>query len=118
MKDAPIPAVLTLWSLGHSASNIAERLGFPNHKHVTRIIEHARSIRDPRAVLHAASNGRLIGRPGRMKTLPPSVVVPAIGKPFCVNGHARTPENVTSQHQCRACKRIQYAAYDKKRRAK
>jgi hypothetical protein len=78
MKAAPIPLVLDLWSLGHSASQIAEMLGFPNGRQVTKIVAKARSIGDRRAVLHVAANNRLIGRPGRMNPPPLANVVPAL----------------------------------------
>lgn len=124
MKGAPIPATLDLWSLGHSAGEVARMLDFPNHKHVARIVEHARSIRDPRAVLHAATNGRLIGRPGHQPMLAAVEVVPSIvalrrsvpkknGRPiqeFCKAGHPRTAENVTPARQCRLCRAIQNKA--------
>jgi hypothetical protein len=62
----PVPLILDLWSLGHSASDIAARVGLPNGKHVTRIVHDARLIGDPRAVLHMhPRTERLIGRPGR-----------------------------------------------------
>src|SRR5258706_4875011 len=62
----PVPLILDLWSLGHSASDIAARVGLPNGKHVTRIVHDARLIGDPRAVLHKhPRTERLIGRPGR-----------------------------------------------------
>lgn len=58
----PVLAILDLWSLGHSAGDIARRMGLPNHKRVTRIVAQARAIRDRRAVLHRAKGGRLLGR--------------------------------------------------------
>ena len=61
MKDAPIPITLDLWALGHSAEQIAEALGYPNGKHVTRIVEKARSLGDPRAVYHAQGT-RILGK--------------------------------------------------------
>jgi hypothetical protein len=61
MKNAPIPLVLDLWSLGHIAADIAEKCGLPNAKHVTRIVDNARRLRDPRAVLHCYPNGRVVG---------------------------------------------------------
>lgn len=101
MKNAPILTTLDLWALGHSASQIAEMLGFPNHKHVTRIVERARSIGDTRAVLHKAKNGRLIGRPARMMPPPLANVVPALPqKPLCPRGHEK--EN----GRCRICNMI------------
>lgn len=119
MKNAPIIAALDLWSLGHSASQIAEMLGFPNHRQVSLIVERARSIGDKRAVLHAAANKRLIGRPGRMIVPPVANVVPALGKPICAHGHPRTPENVTDLHRCRECHRIRgRAAYERARRTR
>lgn len=61
MKDAPIPLTLDLWALGHSAKQIAEALGYPNSKHVTRIVENARSIGDLRACYHAHGT-RILGK--------------------------------------------------------
>lgn len=61
MRDAPITLTLQLWSLGHCADDIAEKLGFPNAKHITRIISQARRLRDPRAVLHCYPTGRVVG---------------------------------------------------------
>lgn len=61
MKNAPILLVLDLWSLGHSASDCADRLGFPNPKHVARIIANARQIKDKRGVLHCYPCGRVAG---------------------------------------------------------
>lgn len=110
MRDAPIIPALDLWSLGHSASQVAEMLGFPNHKHVTRIVEHARSIGDKRATLHVASNGRLIGRPGRMAIPPVAIPVPALPQTkqeACKRGHARTAESVDPQRRCRECRKIE-----------
>jgi hypothetical protein len=63
--DLPVSLILDLWSLGHSASDVAERVGC-HRKQVSRIVAQARSIRDPRAVLHKEpGNNRLIGRAGR-----------------------------------------------------
>jgi len=123
MKDSPILGVLDLWSLGHSATQIAKMLGLPNFLHVERIIRQARRIGDKRAVLHFAGNGRLIGRPGRdgrkvrkrTRVINKLEVVPALPrKTHCVRGHLRTPENVTANYQCIACVEEQKAA----RRAK
>lgn len=61
MKNAPILLVLDLWSLGHAAPDVADQLGFPNHRHVTRIIARAREIKDKRAVLHCYPCGRVAG---------------------------------------------------------
>lgn len=57
----PIPLILDLWSLGHSANHIADAVGLPNHKHVARIVEHARAIGDVRAVYHAHGT-RILGK--------------------------------------------------------
>lgn len=105
MKNAPIPLVLDLWSLGHTAAVVAVMAGLPNHKHVTRIVKHARDIGDKRAVLHVAGNGRLIGRAGRMERPPVAIPVPALTKPLCIAGHARTPDNVDGAGHCFECNR-------------
>lgn len=102
MKDAPIIPTLDLWSLGHSAREIAEMLGFPDHKHVTRIVERARSIGDRRAVLHASTSGRLIGRAGHMRQPPLANVVPALRALTCKRGHPRTRKNLKGG-RCREC---------------
>lgn len=106
MKNAPIPLTLELWACGFSASQIAEKLGYPNHKHVARIVERARSINDPRAVLHAAKNGRLIGRPGRMASPPFAEIVPSSRALACRIGHPQTAKNVGAQGKCLECNRI------------
>lgn len=109
MKDAPIPLVLDLWSLGHSASSIAEKLGFPNFRHIERIVRHARSINDPRATLHASTAGRLIGRPGNGPH-PEAEIVPAITALRCPAGHPKSRENIahwgaSGWGKCRVCQR-------------
>ena len=109
MKHVPIPLVLDLWALGHSASDVARKVGLPNHRHVARIVERARSINDPRAVLHAAKNGRLIGRPGRMAAPPLVEIVPSSRALACHAGHPQTAENIGSQGNCLECGRIRDA---------
>lgn len=107
MKRAPIIAALDLWSIGHSAGEIARMLGFPNHKHVTRIVAQARKIRDPRAVLHAAKNGRLIGRAGHRLVLAAVEVVPSSTALACKAGHPQIAANVIRRSgHCRLCKRL------------
>lgn len=126
MTDAPILLVLTLWSLGHSASDVAARTGLPSHKAVTRVVAQGRMIHDPRAVLHCGANGRLLGRPGRdgttirrgAKTVGRREVVMLISKAapkpepksrkkaICSRGHARAPDNVGANGGCLACKRL------------
>ena len=107
MKGAPIPLVLDLWALGHSQGQIAAMVGFPNRRHVERIISHARTIGDPRAVRHATGD-RVLGKritdrvPRAKKRIDGFVVVPALGKPLCLRGHARTPENLRGD-RCRIC---------------
>lgn len=123
MKDVPIPLVLDLWSLGHSAGDIAERLGLPNHRHVSRIVQLARAIGDKRAVLHHAKDGRLIGRPGRTgkrvrknaKSIGGVEATLLIGRTMCRRGHTRTPDNIGSDWHCLACQRLAYAAKRKNR---
>jgi hypothetical protein len=109
----PIPLVLDLWSLGHSAGDIAQRLAVPGgHKGVTRIVAHARELGDPRAVLHCGENGRLLGRPGRdgttirrgaktVKKKEAVILLPKPTIPRCKRGHERTERG-----ECRACKKI------------
>ena len=105
----PVPLVIQLWSLGHSAKAVAEMVGLPNGRHVARIIAHARSIDDPRAVFHVDRRGRLLG-----KGIPPSerkvkrrqkefrgfLIVPVLPltRPTCANGHTRPPGT-----PCRTC---------------
>jgi hypothetical protein len=112
VTDAPIPLVLQLWSIGHSASQIAEMVGLPSHKAVTRIIAQAREIGDPRAILHCGANGRLLGRPGRTgrkaskyghKVAGKEVVtlLPKPTIPVCRRGHERTERG-----ECKTCKRM------------
>lgn len=128
MKNAPIITALDLWSLGHSASEIADMLGFPNFRHVARIVANARSIADPRAALHMASTGRLIGRAGHMGLPPSAERVPSIAaleidarpkpkprkrsrykrkitKKQCVRGHPRNRQTVDGFGHCLACPR-------------
>lgn len=58
--------------------------------------------------------------------MPPKFVPPP-RKEFCIKGHARTPENVTSRGACKVCQKIrdaartldpQYKAYQKAYRGK
>lgn len=116
MKNAPILLALDLWSLGHSAAAVAQMVGLPNHKHVTRIVQRARSIGDKRAVLHVADNGRLIGRAGHAMIPPVAIPVPALGKALCAAGHPRVPENLSSAGHCKTCKRLQDAERYRKRK--
>lgn len=111
-EPAPVPLVLTLWALGHSASQVAQMVGLPSHKAVTRIIAQARAIGDPRAVIHCGENGRLLGRPGRdgrkvskrgHKVAGKEVVtlLPKPTIPMCKRGHERTERG-----PCMICKRF------------
>jgi hypothetical protein len=116
----PIPLVLDMWSLGHSAGDIAKRLAIPGgHKGVTRIVEHARELGDKRAVLHCGASGRLLGRPGRdgtkirrgAKTVHGKEVAMLIPKPppaVCKYGHDR--RGTKSGQRCRECHRLVMAA--------
>lgn len=105
----PVPLVLDLYSLGHSAKDVAEKLGLPNGRHVARIVAHARSIADPRAVYHVDRTGRLLGKgiaPAerkigrRQKEFRGFLIVPVISltRPACRNGHQRP-----SGTPCRVC---------------
>jgi len=115
----PVPLVLDLWALGHSAGDIVGRLDLPNVKHVERVVRNARSIRDPRAVLHADSNGRLIGRAAYSSVLAAVEVVPSIvalrlpvekgspGRPvslICKNGHPRAGNVI--DRSCKTCRQL------------
>lgn len=86
MKNAPIPLVLDLWSLGHIAADIAEKCGLPNAKHVTRIVDNARRLRDPRSVLHCYPTGRVVGNLRKAINIladwPELAVVEVIGAPL------------------------------------
>lgn len=107
---APVPLVLDLWALGHSARDIGEKLGI-TRKRVSKIVEQARDIGDPRAVLHAGKNGNLIGRPGRMAVPPRGEVVPSTAALVCRAGHPQTRMNVDDHGHCLPCRRI----YDRQR---
>ena len=75
----PVPLVLDLWSIGHSALDISEKLGLPNGRHVARIIKHARSIGDSRAVFHMDRTRLLLGKgisPAERKVAPAPEGVP------------------------------------------
>jgi hypothetical protein len=112
MTDAPVTLTLDLWAQGHSAAEIAEMVGHASHKAVTRIVEHARQIGDPRAVYHHASL-RLIGKgiPERDRFLTPlqktyrGVKVVALKQkptiPVCKRGHERTEPG-----ECWPCKKL------------
>jgi hypothetical protein len=108
MTDAPVPLVLDLWALGHSASQIAQMVGLPSHKVVSRIVAQARAIGDPRAVFHCGENGRLLGRPGRTGLTASKRGHRAAGKEVvtrlptpCKRGHGRTESG-----PCMTCKRF------------
>lgn len=106
MNAVPIPAVLDLWSLGHSARQIAEMLGFSSCKRVNQIVDQARDIGDPRATLHVGKNGRPIGRSALVLADHPEVeVVQALPAAKCRHGHLKTPENVDRHSNCLECKR-------------
>ena len=50
-KELPVNLVLNLWQYGCTASPIANVLGLYSAKVVTKIVDQARKMRDPRAVL-------------------------------------------------------------------
>ena len=110
-EPTPVPLVLDLWSLGHSAGDISNRIGIPR-KRVTFIVAEARSIGDPRAVLHCGQNGRLLGRPGRdgttirrgaktVKRKEVAMLLPKPTIPVCKRGHEREERG-----ECWPCKKI------------
>lgn len=129
-----IPAALTLdmWSTGMSAQRIAESLG-GSRGTVNRIVAQARSISDPRAVIHLSARGKPIGNVRRAKELlveRPDIEVVHIpsrrqprklkGPPkTCKRGHPRSPENITIDSRgvrmCKACHRMRYTKSNKKR---
>lgn len=118
MKNAPIPLTLDLWSLGHSGADIAEKLGYPDEKHIARIIEHAREIGDPRAVYHFHRD-RILGKgipwkrreKGRYQTKFRGFALVQLLHPqvreFCKYGHSRA--DTPPRRQCRTCARLSYA---------
>lgn len=116
MSGAPVPAILTLWSLGHSATDIAKRLG-TKARTVSLIVEQARDIGDPRAALHLGKNGKPIGRPNKGVDPADVEMVPAITAPVCRWGHPRIPENVDNSSNCRICDRARKRADYEARRA-
>lgn len=99
----PVPAILQLWSLGHSGGQIASMMGLGPHgtRAVHLVVANARDIGDPRAVDHAGRNGRPLGRPNEGVS---AEIVPAVRKLRCKHGHPRTPENVDSYGNCRICR--------------
>lgn len=118
MRQEPVVAILNLWSLGHSASDIAEKLGTVTAKRVTLIVGEARSIGDPRAVLHMAKNGRLLGRPGRMAHPPKAERVPSVRALACRVGHRQIRKNLDTRGYCRLCQRIVNRNLRRRQRAK
>ena len=65
---AKVPQILDLWEAGYSATTIAIRLSV-QRKQVTAVVAQARSIGDPRAVLHRYPSGRLVGNLAKIKRL-------------------------------------------------
>jgi len=110
MIDAPVPLILDLWSLGHSASDVARRTGI-KRKRVTVIVAQARAAGDPRAVLHCSATGRPYGRAGWMENPPLEERVPAKRAMVCSRGHFKTRFSIAKNSQCLRCKRL----LDKKR---
>lgn len=109
-----VPLVLDLWAYGCSASAIAHVLGLSSAKVVTRIVQQARLIGDPRAAVHWFQDGRPAGRPGRIRTL---AQVPGIksvqlvkNRTLCHRGHRRTKRSTRMRSngklECRICDRI------------
>lgn len=119
----PIPLILDLWAYGCSASAIAGVLGLKNAKHVTRVIDHARSIGDPRAVVHAFKDGRSAGRQARAEALKPAfrAVVLIQNRYICRNGHRLTKANSrlrsNGMRSCRVCIRKNSRLFMRARRA-
>jgi hypothetical protein len=129
VKGVPIPLILDLWSLGHSAADIARRCKLPNHRHIERIIAHAREIRDPRAVWHMEETRRLMGKgiPRRdriaafdqhsyrgFEIVPRILPVPAPPKLVCRNGHELAGENINARGKCFICKRAAWHRWKQK----
>lgn len=108
----PVPLILNLWSLGHTARDIAERVGLPDADHVYRVIDHARDIGDPRAVLHKTVNGKMLGNGELLAGLVGEFEVVAIvsasaQRSHCRHGHEYTRENTYLRRDgvryCRSC---------------
>lgn len=108
---APVPLVLQLWSLGHSAGDIKDKLGLSGPHVVGWIVKRAREVGDPRAVYHLTRVGRIQGEdavPNRWrKRWKGFDVVRSIEPPLaktCVRGHLRTPDNIMNR-RCMTCHR-------------
>lgn len=123
MKPAPVPLILELWAYGCAATAIASVLGLKDAKQVTRVIDHARSIGDPRAVIHAFKDGRVAGRQARAEALKPEFrAVPLVQNRYtCRNGHRLTKANSRMRSNgglsCRVCIRKNSRLWMRARRA-
>lgn len=131
----PVALVLDLWATGISAQRIAKDLA-GSRGTVNRIVAQARSIKDPRAVVHLSASGKPTGNFRKAKELlarmPELEVVPLPSRrqprklkgksPVCKRGHQRTPENTKVDTRgaamCRACHKLRYTKANKKARSK
>lgn len=68
MAAPDVHKILSMWEKGFCATIIGQRLQV-SRKLVTRVVAQARSIRDPRAVLHIYPNGEPVGHARRAARL-------------------------------------------------
>lgn len=109
-----VPLVLDMWAFGCTAPVIANALQIKGgYRAVQDIVEQARSIKDPRAVLH--SNGNPRKRERLLDQRPDLKVIAAKRGPqrlrsHCSRGHEYTMANTrklaTGQRQCRECAKL------------
>lgn len=114
MKTAPARAILEMWAYGCSASVIAWALRLDGGwRQVNKVVAQARSIKDPRAVLHCDGNPRK-GR-ALLDRRPDLTAISVIRqrqrlRDRCRRGHDYTPENTrqtaNGQRRCRECAKL------------
>lgn len=113
MKHTPARAILEMWAYGCSGSVIAWALNLDGgFREVNRVVEQARSIRDPRAVIHAEGNTRK--QKALLARRPDLAVVPVIRRQqglriVCGRGHRYDDGNTRftkNGRRCRECSNL------------